>query len=391
MADRGRKTRGRGRRFSAAELDRIKASRSLSSVFEDMGIRFRGRGREKWALCPFHSEKTPSFKVNDQEEQFTCFGCGNSGDHFDALMLLKGYSFAEAVEYLGGQRDEREPASGPAERPREVARAPEPQSPPPPSLQRIFDSGKALVGTQAAAYLMARSIPVVPGNTLDLRFTEALPYHGYPDTAADDTKELGRYPAMVAAIRNIAGELIGLHRTYLEPGKPAKLNPPGDSSRNKSKKVMGRQRSGLIYLSRPAAQLAIGEGIETTQSWYALGRVTGDVAIASAISLGNLAGGSTGTIPHPDDLAKRIPPQKCRRIPNGEPDPSRPGVILPPWAKEAVLIGDGDSERVLTHARLLIAGRRFEAQNVSVFVDMAPDGADFNNLLQDSEREGAVL
>jgi CHC2 zinc finger len=390
MADRGRKNRGRGKRFSAAELDRLKDARSLSSVFEACGHRSKGRGREKWLLCPFHKERTASCKIDDEEGYFYCHGCGASGDHFDALMLLRGYSFAEAVEFLGGRRDENAGDTR-IDRPREVPREPAPESPPPPSLQRIFDSAKPILGTQAAAYLMTRSIPVVPGNTLDLRYAEALPYHGYPDPAAEDSKELGRFPAMIAAIRNVAGDLIGLHRTYLEPSKPSKLNPPGDRDRNQAKKVMGRQRGGLIYLSPPSSSLAIGEGIETTQSWYALGRGGPDVAIASGISLGNLAGGSTGTIPHPEDLARRIPPQKCRRIPNGEPDLERESIILPPWAKEVILLGDGDSERVLTHARLLIAGRRFEAQGVGVFVDMAPDGVDFNNLLQEGEQEGAAL
>lgn len=388
MADRGRRQRsggGRGKRFSAAELDRVKARRSLSSIFEDLGVRFRGRGRQKWALCPFHQERTPSFQVRDAEERYDCFGCGAAGDHIDAVMLLRGMSFSDAVEYLGGRPDEREILAGPSSAPLRAVSDPDPEDLPPPSIQKLWDERKSILGTQAAAYLMARAIPVVPGNSVDLGFVPSLPYWGYADAAADEPKELGRYPAMLGAIRNVAGELIGLHRTYLEPGKPSKLSPPGDQARNKAKKVTGRQRGGLIYLSAPAMGLAIGEGIETTQSWYALGRGSPDVAIASGISLGNLAGSSTGTILHPDPALAKA----GRRIPNGEPDLERPGIVLPPWAKEVTLIGDGDSDPVMTSARLLIAGRRFAAQGATVFVDMAPEGQDFNDVLTQEERAEA--
>ena len=53
------------------------------------------------ALCPFHKEKTPSFKVVTDRQIYHCFGCGASGDVFEFLMKIKGLSFLESVEYLG--------------------------------------------------------------------------------------------------------------------------------------------------------------------------------------------------------------------------------------------------------------------------------------------------
>jgi DNA primase len=51
-------------------------------------------------LCPFHSEKTPSFFVNEARKFFHCFGCGASGDVFAFLMKLERLSFQESVRVI---------------------------------------------------------------------------------------------------------------------------------------------------------------------------------------------------------------------------------------------------------------------------------------------------
>lgn len=59
-----------------------------------------GRGQLK-GLCPFHSEKTPSFHVHRDRGFFYCFGCQAKGDVFDFAMRSQGLSFAEALQSLG--------------------------------------------------------------------------------------------------------------------------------------------------------------------------------------------------------------------------------------------------------------------------------------------------
>lgn len=58
-----------------------------------------GHGRHK-ALCPFHSEKTPSFTVNRDKQSFFCFGCEKGGDVFTFLMEMDGRTFPEALQVL---------------------------------------------------------------------------------------------------------------------------------------------------------------------------------------------------------------------------------------------------------------------------------------------------
>ena len=58
------------------------------------------KGSRLAGLCPFHSEKTPSFYVNDSEGFYHCFGCGVSGDAIGFLRESDGMDFMEAVRYL---------------------------------------------------------------------------------------------------------------------------------------------------------------------------------------------------------------------------------------------------------------------------------------------------
>ncbi len=60
-------------------------------------------GRRFVGLCPFHSEKSPSFSVNAEEGLYYCFGCQASGDPITFLRAIEGLSFVEAIERLAAR------------------------------------------------------------------------------------------------------------------------------------------------------------------------------------------------------------------------------------------------------------------------------------------------
>jgi DNA primase len=70
----------------------------------------RGGGQVMWGCCPFHSEKSPSFKVENVRRSYKCFGCGAGGDAFKWLMETEGLSFPESVQKLAGEAGVELPA-----------------------------------------------------------------------------------------------------------------------------------------------------------------------------------------------------------------------------------------------------------------------------------------
>jgi len=74
----------------------VRERASLSEVVSDV-VALRRRGRSAVGLCPFHSEKTPSFTVSEERGFFHCFGCGEHGDVFAFVMKTQALTFPEAV------------------------------------------------------------------------------------------------------------------------------------------------------------------------------------------------------------------------------------------------------------------------------------------------------
>ncbi|HCU89465.1 MAG TPA: DNA primase [Gammaproteobacteria bacterium] len=64
----------------------------------DSDLPLKKTGRDYQALCPFHSEKTPSFTVSQEKQFYHCFGCGAHGSALGFLMNHRGLSFVEAIE-----------------------------------------------------------------------------------------------------------------------------------------------------------------------------------------------------------------------------------------------------------------------------------------------------
>ena len=64
-------------------------------------VRFTKRsGSNLFGLCPFHSEKTPSFSVSPDKQIYHCFGCGKGGSVINFIMEIENLSFPDAVEFL---------------------------------------------------------------------------------------------------------------------------------------------------------------------------------------------------------------------------------------------------------------------------------------------------
>lgn len=80
-------------------LEQLKSRNDIVSVISQY-IKLERKGRNYWGCCPFHSEKTPSFCVNDVEQFYHCFGCKESGDVIKFVEKMESCDFFDAIKVL---------------------------------------------------------------------------------------------------------------------------------------------------------------------------------------------------------------------------------------------------------------------------------------------------
>jgi DNA primase len=81
------------------QVEEVKSKTDIVSLIGEY-VDLKKAGRNYKALCPFHSEKTPSFMVSPELQIFKCFGCGESGDALSFLQKYEAMDFGEALKFL---------------------------------------------------------------------------------------------------------------------------------------------------------------------------------------------------------------------------------------------------------------------------------------------------
>lgn len=85
--------------FSVEWLAELKRRNDLVSVASNY-LQLQQKGNSFWACCPFHSEKTPSFSINNNDGFYHCFGCKESGDVIKFVEKMENVDFMDAVKLL---------------------------------------------------------------------------------------------------------------------------------------------------------------------------------------------------------------------------------------------------------------------------------------------------
>jgi len=84
------------------KVSEIKNTANIVEVVSEV-VLLKKTGKNYVGLCPFHSEKTPSFTVSPEKQIFYCFGCAAGGNVFSFLMKHDGISFPDAAKILAGR------------------------------------------------------------------------------------------------------------------------------------------------------------------------------------------------------------------------------------------------------------------------------------------------
>ncbi len=88
-----------GYRIPDEVIDQVRRHYDIVDVVQQT-VSLKKSGRNYFGLCPFHSEKTPSFSVAPDKQIFYCFGCGKGGDVIKFVMETEQYTYIEAITHL---------------------------------------------------------------------------------------------------------------------------------------------------------------------------------------------------------------------------------------------------------------------------------------------------
>ena len=141
------------------------------------------------------------------------------------------------------------------------------------AARRLFAMSQPLRGSLADTYLRHRGIASPPGSA-SLRFHPRCYYR------SDGDEVTQTWPAMIAAVTDLDGQITGVHRTWLAPG--GKDKAPVDTPR----KAMGDLLGHAVRFGVPGEIMAAGEGIESVLS---VREVSPGMPVAAALSAGHLA------------------------------------------------------------------------------------------------------
>jgi hypothetical protein len=169
------------------------------------------------------------------------------------------------------------------------------------AAQRLFHAGRPVPGTPAEAYLRARGIT----GRLDwpaLRYHPSVYYRASrPAPAKADDAPLETWPALLAAVTDIDGNVTGIQRTWLDPRRSTK------ASLADPRRALGHLLGNGVRFGRASDIFAIGEGVETM---LALKSVLPSLPVIAGLSANHLA--ALDLPPAPDRVRGRLAPSLCR-------------------------------------------------------------------------------
>ena len=226
-------------------------------------------GSNMFGLCPFHSEKTPSFSVSPDKQIYHCFGCGKGGGVISFIMEIENLSFPEAVAFLAKRANmplpEQENDRESKKRSRMLALNKD-------AARFFYEQLQSPAGARAREYMAGRGITKTTATNFGLgcapnqwdALEKAMREKGYTDYELFDAglikkgRNGGWYDSfrdrLMFPVIDVRGNVIGFSGRILTGEGPKYLNSPETAVFNKGSNLFAlnlakKSKSGYILLS----------------------------------------------------------------------------------------------------------------------------------------------
>ena len=255
--------------FSEDFLEELSRRNDIADVVSSYVPLTKRSGSNRFGLCPFHGEKTPSFSVNSEKQIYHCFGCGKGGSVIGFIMEIENLSFPDAVQFLARRAGMEVPQDDSVQDPnrgrrsrmlelnRDAARFYH--------SQLMADTGRAgqeyVTGRGITAMVKPFGLGFAPDSWQSL--TDAMSAKGYTRQELIDAglARVGKNGGLYDYFRNrlmfpvidVRGSVIGFSGRILGDGEPKYLNSPDTLVYSKSRSLFAlnlakKSKSGYILL-----------------------------------------------------------------------------------------------------------------------------------------------
>ena len=300
--------------FPESFLQELTDRNEISEVVSGYVRLNKKSGANLFGLCPFHSEKTPSFSVSTDKQIYHCFGCGKGGGVINFIMEIENLSYPDAVRFLARRaglpvpEEERDENYSQRERMLSLNRD---------AARFFYEQLVAPSGKIAQDYVNKREISSAMAKNFGLGFApdswdslvKAMQQKGYtkPEllsaglARASKNGSGGIYDTfrnrLMFPVIDVRGSVIGFSGRILDDGEPKYMNSPETIVFNKSRNLFAlnlakKSKKGYIILSEgnvdvvalhqagfDCAVASLGTSLTPEQARL-ISRYTGEVVIA---------------------------------------------------------------------------------------------------------------